>query len=783
MTDVAALVFDIDSTAARTAATDLAKVQGAAASLAGEWSKTDRALRKSNGQFASSVDVVDKYGREVQQLAREFNPALNAVYQFQQAEERLNRAIALGVVSINEKDAALDRIRTSLAAAATAQTKFGKSTDVASHHAMNLGYQINDIGMMMSLGQNPFALMMQQGPQVAQIFSQMNAEGRKIGPTLVSAFSSMLNPTTAVTMAVIAGTTALVQWGMGALGASDETRKFEDVISEASSSIDRLNNLNKFFETGGINEMGAAYGVVTAQVRELIEAQRFLAQDNAMRELAESIKLLKEETGTSFWQTIFGDTSGGVMVPAAIREAENRVANLQSLLGLTANDAKSLGAAMEVAFNAKNIQDQISGLKTVREYLTIIAKAGGDSAAEAAKLLDEIVKAEDAALKLNAAAGKLPSAFNAAANAASRITDELNRAINAAAKLASAGISDVRRAQIELDFRTDPIKKAAALAAAQFDEEVGKNVGMDARTFNALRSQTVKAAEDVARLNLEREKLDKADRDADKNNKSGAGKAAAELKAAEKSFQSIRELLEKESVFQVAEWEKRQAQLDQALAKNLLTEENYQTMKQQLQMVYFGMEFEQKQVQYQMDLEALTAAKEQQLLTEEQFLMRRREMQHKYYSESIGINQNATAQQLSQMASDFGQMNQLAGGGYAGLLKAQKAFAAGSALINAYLAASQAMADPTVPYWMKIAAYAKVLAAGMGAVNAIKGSGGGGGGGAAASAQSSAARAEPTKNILVRLDGPDYMVDMAEEIMTQIYEQSKSGRVIISRDN
>ena len=781
MTDVAALVFDIDSTAARSAATDLAKVQGAAASLAGEWSKTDRALRRSNGQFASSVDVVEKYGREVQQLAREFNPALNAVYQFQQAEERLNRAIALGVVSINEKDAALDRIRTSLAAAATAQTKFGKSTDVASHHAMNLGYQINDIGMMMSLGQNPFALMMQQGPQVAQIFSQMNAEGRKIGPTLVSAFSSLLNPTTAVTLALIGGTTALVQWGMGALGASEETRKFEDVVSEAISSIDRLNTLNKFFETGGINEMGAAYGVVTAQVRELIEAQRFLAQDNATRELAESIKLLKEETGTSFWQTIFGDTSGGVMVPEAIRDAENRVANLQSLLGLTANDAKSLGAAMEVAFNAKTIQDQISGLKTVREYLTIIAKAGGDSAAEAAKLLDKIVKAEEAALKLNAAAGKLPSAFNAAANAASKITDELNRAINAAAKLASAGISDVRRAQIELDFRTDPIKKAAALAAAQFDEEVGKNVGMDARTFNALRSQTIKAAEDVAKLNLEREKLDKADRDAEKSTKSGSGKAAAELKAAEKSFQSIRELLEKESVFQVAEWEKRQAQLDQALAKKLLTQQQYQEMESQLQTYYFGTEFEKRQLQYDMSLEQLRAHLEAEQITRQQYAIMAGNLHSQQVTELGNQDANRYSNDLGNLAKHMGEMNSIAGGGYDSLLKAQRVFGAASALISTYTGAAEAL---KLPFPYNIAAAGKIIAAGMGFVNAIKGGGsGGGGGGAAASAQSSAARAEPTKNILVRLEGPDYMVDMAEEIMTQIYEQSKSGRVIISRDN
>ena len=56
---------------------------------------------------------------------------------------------------------------------------------------------------------------------------------------------------------------------------------------------------------------------------------------------------------------------------------------------------------------------------------------------------------------------------------------------------------------------------------------------------------------------------------------------------------------------------------------------------------------------------------------------------------------------------------------------------AAQAVVNAYLAASQALADPTVPFFAKFAAVAQVLATGMGLVNAIKGGGGSAGGGAA----------------------------------------------------
>src|SRR5690606_7078168 len=112
--------------------------------------------------------------------------------------------------------------------------------------------------------------------------------------------------------------------------------------------------------------------------------------------------------------------------------------------------------------------------------------------------------------------------------------------------------------------------------------------------------------------------------------------------------------------------------------------------------------------------------------------------------------------------------------------KAQRVFAASAALISTYQGAAKAL---ELPFPMNIAAAAKVMAAGLGFVSAIKSGGSGGGGrGSSGSAASAAAKAEPTRQVLVRLEGDDWLVDMAENIMTQIYEQSKDGRVIVARD-
>ena len=58
-----------------------------------------------------------------------------------------------------------------------------------------------------------------------------------------------------------------------------------------------------------------------------------------------------------------------------------------------------------------------------------------------------------------------------------------------------------------------------------------------------------------------------------------------------------------------------------------------------------------------------------------------------------------------------------------------QAFAATETLLNAYRAYNQTIADPSLPWFAKLAAGASVLAAGLNAVNAVKSIGGGGGGG------------------------------------------------------
>ncbi len=760
MADIAQLGFEIDSTQARTAARDLDKLAASADKTERSAKKLSDAsrdlLRDEKGRFISAADSAAKYGAEIDALRTKYNPLYAASKQFESAQSDIKRALELGAISVSQADAALERLNAQMISTSSGgMSKFNMQS-------ANVFAQLNDIGVMMASGQNPLIVAIQQGTQLNQVWADMGSRGRTlsgVASVLGQAFTSMISPMSLLTIGVIAGGAALVQWGMSALGAADNAKTFDERIDGILSGISEINELNKFSETSGIEAMGDAYGVVSQEVRSLIEAQRQLANDSAAADLADTIKEISEATGTSWSQMLFVNKAVGVTVPDAIIEAENRVENLRNSLKLTQNDAKSLGAAMEVAFSAKTVNEQVSGLQKVREYLTIIANSGREGADEAKKMLDQIVKAEDAARKLSAASDGLPSKFNAAASAASKITDELNRAASAAAMIASSAVSDVRFAQIELDFRTDPVAKAAALAAARFDAEVG-NSGMDQGLFNRMRKQAIAGAEEAARIQAEVERLNDIDRE--KNKKKGGGGTAA----VENDFEQLKISLEKSSQFQIEKYEKDLGVLKDALSKRLATQDEYYSLEQMLRTQYFGSEFEQSQLQREIEQSALEAALEQKYITQEQYNQRLADLRSQEMSSTLG-----------HYSTLFGNMADIAKAGGDKTTGIVKAFSIAQGLINSYLAYTEVLADPSLvghPFLRKALA-ASTLAAGLAQVANMK-SGGGGSSGSAASSATSASSQEPIRTTRVELIGDDWMTALVrDKIAPALYEATKDG--------
>ena len=216
----------------------------------------------------------------------------------------------------------------------------------------------------------------------------------------------------------------------------------------------------------------------------------------------------------------------------------------------------------------------------------------------------------------------------------------------------------------------------------------------------------------------------------------GGGDPYAKLKA---DLESLREYLDEyrmsETEAQIAEFEARQQVLEEALNKELLTQEEYNRLK------------EENQREHSQKIADIVAAER--------------------------------ASRLGDTASMFGALANLADQGGKKMAKTAAIFGGIEAVINAYKAASQALADPTkVTPAQKFAAYASVLAAGLGAVKAIQSAGakvgGGGGGGAGA-----AAAPQVSRNVAIQLTGGDmFGRDQVVGLINQINEAVEDGAVV-----
>ena len=141
--------------------------------------------------------------------------------------------------------------------------------------------------------------------------------------------------------------------------------------------------------------------------------------------------------------------------------------------------------------------------------------------------------------------------------------------------------------------------------------------------------------------------------------------------------------------------------------------------------------------------EVLRSALEQRLITQQEYaaLMEASQRQHAETMEGIDVWRYGSG--LAKAEAFFGGMADALAAGNEKMQKVSQSFAAVEALINAWRAYSQTLADPSLPFATKFLAAAKVLAAGMGAVNAIRNGGRSAAGGGAATAQSAPAQASP----------------------------------------
>jgi hypothetical protein len=135
------------------------------------------ALTGVTGGVARDAADIEAYGRSMDDLRAKANPLYATIRRYKDTLADLRQAHRLGAISADELTEAIQRERR--AAMASIDVLKGRTTylaevstgaNVATYRMNNLAFQINDIGVSLAGGMNPFVVMAQQGTQIAQIY-------------------------------------------------------------------------------------------------------------------------------------------------------------------------------------------------------------------------------------------------------------------------------------------------------------------------------------------------------------------------------------------------------------------------------------------------------------------------------------------------------------------------------------------------------------------------------------------------------------------------------------
>ncbi len=274
-----------------------------------------------------------QYGYELDALRARYNPIFAASREYELELRAIAEAERLGAMSSVEAANARQNAAQAMAPVNTGLVQMGQYSGAAAAQAANLSFQLNDIFMMTALGQSPWMLMMQQGPQVVQVMGQMRMQGQSLGGTLRSAVGMVLNPVGLATMAMI---------GLGAAGVQalssmkGETRSFEEMLEALDDTLGRMRtNL----ELLGNSRLGDTFGSLTAEVQALARGMLDLDRAAQPRQIQSVIDtFLNREVEESWGQAItrslaagFAATSGGLGAAVSMRPEVNEAANYASL--------------------------------------------------------------------------------------------------------------------------------------------------------------------------------------------------------------------------------------------------------------------------------------------------------------------------------------------------------------------------------------------------------------------------------------------------------------------
>jgi len=199
-------------------------------------------------------------GKELERLRARYSPLFATINNYKTAVSEIQRAHAIGAISANEMASAISKERQA-ALASTAAIK-GRNAALAvaptqrnaggagSFQTANITAQFQDIAVTSAMGMSPLQIALQQGTQLSSVLSTLG-NGKGVVTGLAAAFGSLLSPVSLVTIALVAGGAAAIQYfssvASGGAESEEALKKEAELIQTVASKWgDVLPELKKY---------------------------------------------------------------------------------------------------------------------------------------------------------------------------------------------------------------------------------------------------------------------------------------------------------------------------------------------------------------------------------------------------------------------------------------------------------------------------------------------------------------------------------------------------------
>lgn len=538
----------------------------------------DGVSRSSKAAEAS----IDQQRRELAQLIGQINPAVSALDRLDAMQQKLAKYRKAGLVdsdTFTEYTQRINTMRDAIGETADGMSKGGMSAKAYNAALRGLPAQFTDIAVSLQAGQAPLTVLLQQGGQLKDMFGGVGPAARAMGGYILG----LVNPFTVA--AAAAGVLALAYYQ-----GSEESQRFASVLIEtgnasgvsANALADMANQVSSTTGTFSaaasvLTQLASAGNPLRSMYAEITQASINWSKQTGRdisevvqtfneigKNPVEAVKKLDGElnilTASQYANIQSLQEQGKTMDAAAVAagiyaeainsragEIERNLGALESAWQSIAGQAKKAWDAMLDVGRTQTLEDQIANTEKLiaqRKGGIIGFFAGEDD--ETLRFLETRLKQLQNALAGNAAKAAQEASDNAIQAAGKKGVDLINSTYN-------ASLTQTQKLQKQLD-----------------DLEKGRLAAQKAGALSA--EEEAKFAQ--SRKNIEQQIADIKEREAKKNKPKKVRENNRGVSEAENTFARL--YGQYDPAAQAARTlTKEQGQLDLALSKGKITQEEY----------------------------------------------------------------------------------------------------------------------------------------------------------------------------------------------------------------